>query len=80
MSTLLQKARNVPGQKRGLKEINNETIDLALAWLSDEISASQIARVCSIMSGSNVYNFVARNVKAAFLTGRLKIINKSKNN
>lgn len=66
---LLVIARQKKHGKRGIW-LTPEHQDLAIAWLTGEISYKQIETVLGI-SGSNIYNFLAMSIRAAYKDGRL---------
>ena len=72
METLLQKALKVKkGHHRTLK-YNSEEVELALAWLEDEITFTQVTIVIN-KTGSNLYNFLAQALRKAYQKGKLKV-------
>ncbi len=71
--SLLDKAKKVTlYQKRGRRNVSDETIELTLGWLKNEVDYMQIAKTMGF-TGSNVYNFLSRNLRAAYEEGKLKI-------
>ena len=72
METLLQKALKVKkGHHRTLK-YNSEEVELALAWLEDKITFTQVTIVIN-KTGSNLYNFLAQALRKAYQKGKLKV-------
>jgi len=71
--TLLDEIKKINYQKKGSKEITAETKEISLAWLTGEIQGYQIVKVLNVR-GSNLYNFLARNIKAAYNEGKIKIV------
>ena len=72
--TLLEKAKNVPARKRKSRPTDEE-IELALAWLKDEITTSQVNFAYSESGKKNttyLYN-ITMALKEAYIKGKLKI-------
>lgn len=64
--TLLQVAKQGPNVSKISKRISDEEIELALAYLKDEVSYSQIQAVLKMKNGGGVYNFITTRVREAF--------------
>jgi hypothetical protein len=65
--SLLSKAKKVPFKKNQSHQVikfKEEEIQLALAWLRDEIGYKQINQVMGVTGGS-AYSFLLRALKAA---------------
>ena len=77
--TLLQKAKEINVQRQTTLAITNELIELVLAWMKDEIKATQAAK---IMYGDRKANalsglFHARAaviLREAYRKGKIKIV------
>ena len=70
--SLLEKAQNHKSSK-SLKYITNEDIELAVAWLNDEINGVQIAAAYGAKSGSALTYRMASALKRAYKEGLLVI-------
>ena len=75
--TIVEKAKRIHPIKKQQK-IEPEKIELAVAWLKDEISMSQVARVLGIKDVS-AYVVLARGAKHYFKTLPEKECQKCKN-
>lgn len=71
METLLEKAKKSSVKKRKLK-INEEEIDLVLAWMKDEIMMKDVARVLEI-TPTAVYGKIALVIREAYIKGKIII-------
>ena len=73
MSTLLEKALAV-NRRASSKEIPDEEIELALAWLQDGVSNGAVATaIGKNPSAGSEYSFLATRIKAAFRNGKLRV-------
>lgn len=72
--TLLEQAKKFKSYRR-IRKMSDEELELTLAWLEDEISYGQIAKVLGL-KGSNVYNFVATGLRYLVRRGTIKLIKK----
>jgi len=72
--TLLQKAKEVKTHKKGRLVVGNEEIELAFAWLRDEVDLRQMSAVLGVSytGGSSLYR-VSVFLKEAYKQGKLKI-------
>jgi hypothetical protein len=71
--TLLEKAKKFRRTKRWETDISDEKIELALAWLKDEVSTSQVSyTIRGYATGSIVYQ-LAIWLRHARRQGRLEI-------
>ena len=75
--TLLEKAKEVKLSRiKGLKEISDEHIDLALAWLKDEIRATQFGVAMGYkLELGNYQRHLSIILKEAYKKGRIKLSN-----
>lgn len=64
MTTLLEKAQQVPSKRRLIKEATEEEIELALANLKGEIQNSQLLQVIS--ASEQLSTFLIRCLRAYF--------------
>jgi len=74
MQTLLEKAKQHP---RKNKPITDEDIDLALAWVSGQISMTQASHAMlgeGKRTASNAQSRLPRLIKEAYRRGKIKII------
>lgn len=61
--TLLQKAKQ--SKKRDISKVDEQQIELALAWAKDEIGFQQVVNALGVpMSPSSVYSRLAIGLKA----------------
>ena len=60
--TLTEQAMAVTSKRRNGKVVEQEQVDLALAWVNGTVSITQIAGVLEVKSGS-VYPFLAHALK-----------------
>jgi len=72
--SILQEAKKLPVRK-GLKNnySSQEWQDVAIAWLKDEISLSQLMNAMKYKSTSSTYTAPSLSLRAAFKSGRLKL-------
>jgi hypothetical protein len=73
MPTLLEQAKTIPTSPVK-KELTEEDLDLVLAWLNDEVSATQICKVLkkSKATGNYLYYF-STVIKKFYKNGKLVI-------
>ena len=69
--TLLDQAKKILIKRKNLA--TNEHIELALAWLKDEINMSQAAKVLGYKSTSNIGYSFAICFKKGYQQGKIKI-------
>ena len=72
MKTLLQKALKVKMGHHRMPKYNSEEVELALAWLEDKITFSQVQSTIN-KTGSNLYNFLTQALRTAYQKGKLKV-------
>ena len=72
--SLLEKAK-AHKTKKAHAQVNNEDIELAFAWLHDEVNTVQIGAAYSGTAGSSMVYKMAIALKAAYKKGLLKIVN-----
>jgi hypothetical protein len=65
--TLLESARLINSKKTQKKYIDEERMDLALAWIKEEINLHQMQIVLDAKSLTNVYAFLSRCFKVYVL-------------
>jgi hypothetical protein len=73
--SLLEKARLVTPPSRRQLIVKQEHIDLAIAWLKDEITMKQVS-VATDSAGAGLYTLLGRSLKEAYLRKQLKFIKK----
>lgn len=61
--SLLDKAKSIKRKNTVGEKINNEHIELALAWADDEIGIRQIQKALGLGSPTAVYSFLAISLK-----------------
>ena len=72
MKSLLQLAKEAPIRKT--KQVSDQEIELALAWIKNEITQSQVAKALGISpTGNRGYAELSRALKEAFKRGYLRI-------
>lgn len=73
--TLLEKAKKIQPYNSLLKEITDEHIELAIAWLKSEITNGQVASVLGInkSQGSTILYKLALMLRQAYKNGKLVI-------
>ena len=72
MTTLLEKAKNVALKRRSGRECSDEEIELALAWLKDEIALKQISMVIG-QKHNNMLAIIPGILRQAYRQGKLVI-------
>lgn len=75
MEDLVKKAKEYKLRPKRGRDIGQNEIDLALAWLRDEVSYVQCTKV--IGSTSNVYSRLALALQRAYDRGQIEIKKKS---
>jgi len=72
---LLEQVKSKKGSKRQPPEITNEHIEVALAWLKDEVTRSQMSKVFSpkASNSGNILYKVALWLQEAYKKGKLEI-------
>lgn len=74
MKTLLEQAKEIKIRTRTYKKIEDEEIELALAWMKDEITIKQLNGVSlKLKSSGNALYRVAIVLKEAYRKGKLVI-------
>lgn len=71
--TLLQQAQAIShnrASKWGV--IDDDKIEVALAWLEGKVSYIQITKALDIGEGSNIYNFLSVTLREAYRKGMLR--------
>jgi hypothetical protein len=72
--SLLDDAKAHSTKKRPTVPITNERVELALAWLTDEVSITQLAHALDgNRPASNAYVSIAIALREAYRKGRLTI-------
>lgn len=77
--TLLEMANDIRNSKSlGIKKVTEEHIDLAFAWLKDEVRLIDIAKVLHFNTeknnvNSNVYLFLIRTLREAYRRGKIDL-------
>ena len=61
--TLLEKAKQLGVKVKGNKRKSKEEIELALAWVNNQLTLSQIQKVLNLPASSNSYVFLALALK-----------------
>ena len=72
--TLLKKAKEFKSKQ--IVKVHDEDIELALAWLKNEVNSTQISVAYDRKPGSAMMYRVAVALKAAYQKGSIKITNK----
>lgn len=72
--TLLQKAKEVAVFHKQFKKTTDEDIELALAWVKDEIKTSQITKVFSYKNQNQTKTFLADTLKFYLIKKQNKIL------
>lgn len=70
--TLLEKAKQSALGNKKHKVISNESIELAVAWASGEISFTQLMFAAELRSTSATYCFIARAFEAYVRSSKVK--------
>ena len=70
--TLLEKAKNIAMFRSGKSPLNEEELDLVLAWFNDEVTTKQASQVLG-KKGMNYASYVSTLLKRAYLSGKLEI-------
>lgn len=63
--SLLEEAKKIKIKPRN-REINIDQIELAIAWLKDEITISQVSKVLGGRHGNAAYHYLAIGLRQAF--------------
>ena len=74
--SLLEKAKSVPTKNRVRSALSDEEIELAIAWLNDEVTLTQAATAMGYKSGGAWVARVALLLREAFRTGIIKVVSK----
>ena len=72
--SLLEKAKQYK-KSRGTRGITDEDIELAFAWLNDEVNTVQVGAAYDSKAGSALMYKMGLALKAAYKKGKIKIIN-----
>lgn len=77
--TLLEKAKEIRvNTYKGYKEYSNEEVELAVAWVNNDITSSQLAKALGDRTSGNLYVFVSGALKFAVNKNKLSKISFSK--
>ena len=68
MTTLLEKAKSFKIEK---KNISDDDVQLAIAWLKGEVITYQVAKAYGLKGSGNIYSKLAVSLKSAFNLGRI---------
>jgi len=68
--SLVTKAKAVP-KKRGTPEINQDEMDLALAWVRGDVTFTQASRARGVNAGGGSYVRLALSLKKYLLDNKL---------
>jgi hypothetical protein len=73
--SLLQEALSLQKKQKhdAGKVYTAQQVELALAWLKDEVSYTPVKVVMELGEGSNVYNFLAVALREAYRRGLINI-------
>ena len=64
---LIDKAKATKVRKGNAKDITSEDVELAIAWVRDEVTYSQVCSAYDLKKGSaSVYSKLARSLKEGF--------------
>lgn len=75
--TLLEKAKAKKlSMPKGKIRTTDEHIELAFAWLKDEVRLKQISEVCGKKNNGNILYSIAVWLREAYRQGKLKIVNR----
>jgi len=75
--SLVEKAKLIESKRQPKVKIDQDRMELALAWLSGEVSTKQANDVLGYARlSANVLYTIASNLKKAYQEGLLKIIKK----
>ena len=70
--SLLDKALNIKVQ-RATKRVSDEEVELALAWMMDEVSLNQVRLALGNKETSQPYALLANAIKTAFSNGLITV-------
>lgn len=70
--SLLEKAREIPIRRRGAEGVTVEEIELALAWMKDEITLTQIARVMNHKGPGTTVSRISILLREAYRKGMIR--------
>lgn len=68
--TLLQKAKSITHTRK--TNITEEEIELSIAWMTDEVTFSQVMKVLDSNSGPT-YGILALSIREAYRAGLVKV-------
>jgi len=77
MSTLLERAKALPaGEKRGRRTTDSfeQRLDLALAYVAREVSASQTRQALGYSTTSNLPNAMGATIVSAVRRGLIRLV------
>jgi hypothetical protein len=69
--SLLDKAKETKTRKRS--DATEEEIELALAWLADEVSIGQLNKALDKAAGAGAYSWLASTLREAYRNGILVV-------
>jgi len=72
--TLLQKAKEVKLKTAFRKSIDDEQIELAIGWMKDEISITQMSKVLNWKVSGGTRSTVASWLREGYRRGKIKVI------
>lgn len=71
--TLLQKALETPARSINSNHVSEEQIELALAWMADEVTLTQVSLASGLKGGSGAtYHRLAMCLREAYRAGLIK--------
>lgn len=71
--SLLEKALAIPRKDRRLDNITRDEVELGIAWLQDEVTLTQIAKVLGMKGPGNAVSRMAVCIREAYRLGMIKI-------
>ena len=72
MPTLLEKAQQSQRARGSRSKFNAEEIDLAYAWMNDEVALTQVQAAMQHAGTAQTYAFLAQCARQIFQSGRKK--------
>lgn len=71
MSTLLEKAREIPVMKWDKHKCSDEEMELAFAWIRGEVTVKQAKKALGMTSSASLYVWLSRTLRSAYQRTRL---------
>ena len=73
METLLQKAKEFKVKNRRENSFSDEDMELAIAWIKNEITAKQVGNAWSMKIPTSITYRLANTLRFAYMRGKITI-------